>query len=166
MNILPLADHDKRRRDDGLALASRLLNAHAPFQMYKIQALYDVTLTDFPDNGDVIDAVGCAFGEYLVRNHKFEWVSVDDEFENGPSVAVIGYCAVNHPLAMMHKRIDRRERANLQQLCEDTVWTLESRIERGEVADRETTPPLLPAPLPLFRRIRLALRRWTTRERE
>ena len=146
-----------------MALAARLLDAPAPFPLHKVQALYDVILDEFPTNRDAVDAIGFAFGECLVGKRDFEWVTVDDEWGLEPSIALIGYDLTCHPLAMMHKRIERGERVNLQELLEDTLWTIESRFAKGAVGIREAA--VAAPPIPLFRRIRLAVRRYLNKDR-
>ncbi len=163
MEILPLTIEHQKHREESLALAARLIDTPPPFPVHKVQALYDVVLREFPTNHDAIGAIGFAFGEFFVRRGTFEWATVDDQWGSEPSIAWIGYDAVAHPLLMMRKRIEREEQIDLSQLIDDTVWTIESRFGKGEVGIREAALPA--PPTPLFRRIRLALRRHLTKDR-
>jgi hypothetical protein len=138
VEIHPLTDEEEDARQSALALAARLIGKSLPLGVPEVNALYQVIRNEHADFEEGVIATGIAFGELIVRKAGYEWVRVTDEWGSETSLSPKGWNGSCHPISMIQKRIERREDVDLGELCEDTIWTLQKRINAGKAAPRES----------------------------
>lgn len=55
---------------------------------------------------DIVECLGCAFGEYLVTHGECSWLVIADSFGTDLAVRKTGTDVTTFPLAVIAKRID------------------------------------------------------------
>jgi hypothetical protein len=120
----PMTTDELAAFENGLDFAARLAGVSRPLKVWHVQALYDVFLEDKIEDPDSIIALGLAFGGVVLELGDFEWLRVIDEWGEENSLAVRGTKLYCHPVSMIQKRLDRRERIDLKWLSEETAKRL------------------------------------------
>jgi len=136
--IRPLSSDELAARDAGLALAARLVDSSLPLSTAHVQGLYDALLEeDLIAESEFTISAGLAYGSLFVAGGGYEWVRVcDDEYGEETCVAYIGKMIFLAPISMIQKRLNRKESLSITELVDDTRYTVESRIDAGQSADR------------------------------
>lgn len=82
-------------------------------------------------------ATGIAFGELISRKAGYDWVRVIDEWGSETCLSPKGWDGTCHPISMIQKRTARREDIDMGELRDDTIRTVQKRIDAGLVGPRE-----------------------------
>ena len=135
-NARTLSAEERDALEAGLNFAARLAECDPPLSLDQVQQIYNAFLEENVDDADAIIALGLAFGQCIVSSGPFEWVRVSDEYGEETSIAVLGAAIYLHPVSMIQRRLEQRERIIVEQLCNDTLAHLGELVEKGEHALR------------------------------
>lgn len=130
--IQPFGAPFTQHRETALADAARLAGISGKLNAGQIQGLYDKALqTSSIDDRDMwATAIGYAFGDLIAERGKFEWALAFDEFGREPVLLAPGskfFCA---PIYMVGRRLEQREAANIDRLCNDTIQTIRDAVKK------------------------------------
>lgn len=114
--IRALTAEEAKALEQGLDLAALLVEAPRPLKMSQVQRLYDDLLAKRTRSDNSVIALGLAFGALFVNDSAY-WARA--LYSDGEETVVVtelgdGSQSISAPISMIQKRLDRRERANLE----------------------------------------------------
>jgi hypothetical protein len=130
-----LSLEERAAMEEALNLAARLAMTPSPLRMEQVQRLYDEFLRDSVTDSDAVISLGVAYGAAIIEQSTFDWVRVTDQWGDetcvGPPHKTI-HCA---PIAMLRKRLARREAVDLKQLGDTVIQSMIEQLEDGQTDD-------------------------------
>lgn len=123
-----------------LTSASVFVGNPLPAKASDVQTLYDAVLETYPDHENAIESIGLLFGELICEETDFEWKWVTYEGQEELSLLHPSATVFCFPLSMMHKRIQDGEALDIEELCEQTIRTLNDLLEDVLASERSNNP--------------------------
>jgi hypothetical protein len=120
--------------EQGLALAASMAGMASELSMQQVQSLYDKALRKKPSDDELI-AIGLAFGQQIIAKTGFAWVRISDQWGDETCVGPVGRSLHCAPISMIQKRLDRRDREDLETLAVTLARHMLEDIVVGGVGD-------------------------------
>jgi len=121
--------------NEGLSLASKLVEGEIPFSIEQVQSLYDTLLKRRSEPAFEI-ALGLAFGSVVISRSGFEWARISDEYGEETCIAVQNTHLICSPISMIQKRLERGERTDLSELCDGTIEVMRENVDSADYKPR------------------------------
>lgn len=71
-----------------------------------------------------LQSIGLCFGEVMVKQLGFRWITVEDELGQDPAIQYGSTSIIAYPLTMISKRVEDGVQVDLQEIYADTARTL------------------------------------------
>lgn len=136
MEFKNLNEAERAALDEGLSLASRLINSPRPLRSNHVQELYDALLADEQSYPKAEIALGLSFGELIAETTNFEWVRISDQYGDETCLSPKGIQLICSPISMIQKRLSAGEKIDLDALVLDTRKIVLEQIEKTHYAER------------------------------
>jgi len=124
-----------------LSRASVFVGTRLPAAARDVQTLYDTVFETYPDHDNVIESIGLLFGELICEETDFEWQWVTYEGREELSLLHPSAFVFCSPLSMMHKRIQHGEAVDIEELCAQTIKTLNDLLEDVLTSESRNNTP-------------------------
>lgn len=107
-----------------------------PITISVLQGMYDGGIAEQIDDQPYWEALAICIGDELVKRHHFEWVLITDEWGTEPAVAVPGKMVYATPMSMIFKRVEKREKVEVEFLIEETARVLNRQAQLSDTEVR------------------------------
>jgi len=136
MEFNDLNKAERAALDDGLSLASRLVNAPRPLRSSHVQELYDALIANDQTHPEVEVALGLSFGELIAETTNFEWVRISDEYGEETCLSPKDIQLICSPISMIQKRLSAGENIDIDSLVLDTRKVVLEQVEKADYKRR------------------------------
>ena len=131
-----LSTDEKNNLVRTLSYSARIAGKDGALSISDVNSLYASFIEEQIQDAGARIALGIAFGQLFADRGDFEWVRVSDEYGEETALAVVGKKITIFPISMIQKRLENRDKLNIESLIIETEMEVDNLIESGNYQSR------------------------------